>query len=59
MAARTRREAERAKVTSEMAALEAKRRELEGLLATPMQIEAMLCSSLESAVTLTSTCIIC
>ena len=33
-AARTRREAERAKVTSEMAALETKRRELEGLLAT-------------------------
>ncbi|KAK9831487.1 hypothetical protein WJX81_001223 [Elliptochloris bilobata] len=32
--ARSRREAERAKVTGEMAALEAKRRELEGLLAT-------------------------
>ena len=33
-AARSRREAERVKVTGEMAALEAKRRELQGLLAT-------------------------
>ncbi len=33
-AARSRREAERVKVAGEMAALEAKRRELQGLLAT-------------------------